>query len=354
MLEALETEELQTFYALDTHFIECDMVYKEFEKFCNIYGFKIYRQDKHGLIGDIKKQIFDEINKSQYLVADVTTKNPNVMLELGYAFQKLGKTRVIIFHKESTQQLPFDIFSQNAIFYDLGTNLERAQFELTNITERLLHWFRDANNRIGFTLKKDEKYEELFHFPIDTPNFQWWRWGEDRDTPGGQDINDFKNITICHDDKIGNFVPGHNTDPTDKKSSYMVLLSDGKTKGLRKGDKLHLRIRARFKNTSSCKFTFVCDGKEGITVDGKAVWFVIGHKWAQIPISPKSSAYQVIGEGNFDTIIEPKYKVNSGDPDWTPTDGYNISQHGLSIGLGTTIEHGEIEISEIILIRERG
>lgn len=76
---------------------------------------KIYHADK------IDNKIFSSLKSSDLVVADLTGKNPNVFLEIGYRMA-LGKPIIFLVQKNS-DPLPFDIQSINICHYDiLGEN----------------------------------------------------------------------------------------------------------------------------------------------------------------------------------------------------------------------------------------
>jgi hypothetical protein len=65
--------------------------------------------------GSIIEQVWQDIRKSEVLVADLTCSNPNVYYELGLA-QALGKPCILLLQKK--KQIPFDIGRQRCIRYD--------------------------------------------------------------------------------------------------------------------------------------------------------------------------------------------------------------------------------------------
>jgi hypothetical protein len=78
-------------------------------------GFKIMRADEMAAPGLIMDQITDAIVRAGVVVADITHKNPNVMLEVGIAMS-LGKTIIMLARKD--EPIPFDLASWRVIFYD--------------------------------------------------------------------------------------------------------------------------------------------------------------------------------------------------------------------------------------------
>lgn len=91
-------------------------------------------RDTQGVPGspDIAKTIFEKIASADAVVADVSiinnqkesrpTPNPNVLIELGYAFRALGHQRVILVFNNSygrIEDLPFDLRMRRATTYDM-------------------------------------------------------------------------------------------------------------------------------------------------------------------------------------------------------------------------------------------
>ena len=89
-------------------------------------------QDAQGISGapEISTTILQKIDDCSIFVADVTpvgslingkaTSNPNVLFELGYAWHKLGESRVILVLNEafgSPEDLPFDISKRSLVLY---------------------------------------------------------------------------------------------------------------------------------------------------------------------------------------------------------------------------------------------
>lgn len=90
-------------------------------------GFHPERVDQTHFIGNIVERIRNRIEKSKFVVADVTDSNPNVYLEIGFAW---GKGRDVITVARSGTELYFNIRQDNCIFYtsvaDLKNRLSQA------------------------------------------------------------------------------------------------------------------------------------------------------------------------------------------------------------------------------------
>ncbi len=80
-------------------------------------GFDINRVDEIRGPGIILNDIQEQIQRAHVVVAEISTTNPNVFYELGYA-HALEKPAVLLVQREKLNQLPFDIRGYRAIPYD--------------------------------------------------------------------------------------------------------------------------------------------------------------------------------------------------------------------------------------------
>lgn len=87
----------------------------------NRAGFLCERADKISFTGDILDLIKSRIGKASLVIADLTTTNPNVYLEVGYAWG-LGKSTVLI--AQDVDELKFDLKGQKCIIYSGIRELE--------------------------------------------------------------------------------------------------------------------------------------------------------------------------------------------------------------------------------------
>jgi hypothetical protein len=89
------------------------------------------RVDTQTFSGDILEQIRTRISSARYVVADLSTANANVYLEVGYAW---GKGRPTILLCRDVKDLRFDVQSQRCIIYksirDLETKLRKELAQL--------------------------------------------------------------------------------------------------------------------------------------------------------------------------------------------------------------------------------
>lgn len=79
--------------------------------------FDVIRIDEVHGPGVILEDIQQEISRSHAVIAEVSSHNPNVFYELGFA-HALGKPAVLLVRRQEEQSMPFDIRGYRAIFYD--------------------------------------------------------------------------------------------------------------------------------------------------------------------------------------------------------------------------------------------
>lgn len=83
---------------------------------------KVLRGDEEPAKGDVLSHIIKQMLKARLVIANVNSRNPNVMYELGIA-HALNKNVIII--ADSENNMPFDINSRRILFY-------RSNSDLTN------------------------------------------------------------------------------------------------------------------------------------------------------------------------------------------------------------------------------
>lgn len=80
-------------------------------------GFEIVRVDEIPGPGIILDDIQQQIERAHAVVAEISTHNPNVFYELGYA-HALKKPAVLLVRRDEGSRMPFDVRGYRAIFYD--------------------------------------------------------------------------------------------------------------------------------------------------------------------------------------------------------------------------------------------
>ena len=78
-------------------------------------GFEPIRGDEIFSSGSVVEQIWEQIDKSKVLLADVTGKNPNVFYELGLAH---AARKPVVFTSGALDDVPFDLRHLRVIIYD--------------------------------------------------------------------------------------------------------------------------------------------------------------------------------------------------------------------------------------------
>lgn len=100
-----------------------DVFYYGIQKPIHAAGFLCERIDHATFTGDIVDRICQQIESAELVIADCTGANPNVYLEIGYAW---GKGRPTLLLARGEKELRFDVRGHRAIFYDRIIDLETA------------------------------------------------------------------------------------------------------------------------------------------------------------------------------------------------------------------------------------
>lgn len=103
---------------------DMDPIYEGMKNTSDEFGLKARKVDDDDLIGDyrITDKIIELIEKSKFVIADLTHEKPNVYFELGYA-RGIGKTVITTARKGTT--LHFDVKDWTCIFYNDSKTLEK-------------------------------------------------------------------------------------------------------------------------------------------------------------------------------------------------------------------------------------
>lgn len=98
-------------------------------------GFQAYRIDKDLSVRIPIDEIEKGISESAFCFAEITTDNPNVWYELGYAFA-CGKDVVMVCSDERQGKFPFDIQHRHVITYKTSSTSDFSSLEET-ITRKI-------------------------------------------------------------------------------------------------------------------------------------------------------------------------------------------------------------------------
>lgn len=98
-------------------------------------GLEAYRVDRDPAVRVPIDDIHEGLKQSKICFAEITTDNPNVWYELGFAFAS-GKDVVMVCSEERTAKFPFDIQHKHILTYKTSST---SDFDLlkNNITEKL-------------------------------------------------------------------------------------------------------------------------------------------------------------------------------------------------------------------------
>ena len=97
----------------------------------NSCGYLCERADLQSFTGDVMDFVKERIATSDFVIADLTTANPNVYLEVGYAWGLKKKTVLLV---KDPKELKFDTRGQRCVTYSSIKDLEiKLKNALTNL-----------------------------------------------------------------------------------------------------------------------------------------------------------------------------------------------------------------------------
>lgn len=101
----------------------------------NTAGYLCERVDRAIFTGDILDRIKSKIDTAKLVIADLTGANPNVYLEVGYAW---GKNKPTLLLSKKADELKFDVRGQRCIVYKNITDLaKKLEADLKLLSEQL-------------------------------------------------------------------------------------------------------------------------------------------------------------------------------------------------------------------------
>lgn len=89
-------------------------VYDVIKSVCSLAGFVVIRGDERRADGDILPQIIEGIISSRIVIANISSRNPNVFFELGIAMA-MGKPTLLI--SDTLSDVPFDLQSRRILVF---------------------------------------------------------------------------------------------------------------------------------------------------------------------------------------------------------------------------------------------
>jgi hypothetical protein len=102
----------------------------------NDAGAYCLRLDKMIFVENMLERVYNEINKADFIIADLSTKNANVFYELGYA-HALSKKVILI--TDNSDDIPFDLQQYQYLTYNRN-DLAKLKEE---INERILYYMTE-------------------------------------------------------------------------------------------------------------------------------------------------------------------------------------------------------------------
>ena len=84
---------------------------------CKKYNYDCIRADDIYSPTPILDDIINSINNSSIIIAEITSKNPNVFYEIGYS-HAIQKPTILLCDKNKVEKLPFDISGFRTLFYE--------------------------------------------------------------------------------------------------------------------------------------------------------------------------------------------------------------------------------------------
>lgn len=107
-------------------------------------GLEPARADELFNTGSVVEQIWEQIEKSRVLLADLTDKNPNVFYELGLAH---AAKKPVIFTAANIEDVPFDLRHLRVIVYEIR-DPDWANRLRQQITEYLRNTLKEPSKSI--------------------------------------------------------------------------------------------------------------------------------------------------------------------------------------------------------------
>ena len=116
-------------------------------------GLEAYRVDNDPTVTSIITAIENGIREADVCLADISTNNPNVWLELGYA-RAASRSIVMICSRKHRDKLPFDIQDNAVVFYDSDSPSDFESLK-SEISRRILAGQKQISKPLQSNERKD-------------------------------------------------------------------------------------------------------------------------------------------------------------------------------------------------------
>jgi len=113
-------------------------------------GFEPVRADELFTTGSVVEQIWEQIEKSKLLLADLSGKNPNVFYELGLAH---AAKKPVVFTASQVEDVPFDLRHLRVIIYEIREPEWAARLQ-KNVTDYLRNAAKEPDKCIPHPFRK--------------------------------------------------------------------------------------------------------------------------------------------------------------------------------------------------------
>jgi tetratricopeptide (TPR) repeat protein len=100
--------------------IDFDRIYRYIERAVLETGLECVRADFEAYGGFIHRQMYERLLVAEYLVADLTSANPNVTYEVGIRHGSRAKATLLVCASDFIDNLPFDLKPLRVLNYSLG------------------------------------------------------------------------------------------------------------------------------------------------------------------------------------------------------------------------------------------
>jgi hypothetical protein len=124
-------------------------------------GLEPVRADELFTTGSVVEQIWEQIEKSKVLLADLTDKNPNVFYELGLAH---AAVKPVVFTAGKLDDVPFDLRHLRVIIYDV-----REPQWASRLTRQITDYLVNAKADPGKSIP--QPFRSKFSKPIDESGY---------------------------------------------------------------------------------------------------------------------------------------------------------------------------------------
>lgn len=128
-----------------------DKVYEQiFKPAITKAGFEPYRVDENKISDSIINKIFDAVQNSPMALCDLSSRNPNVLYELG--LRQAYDKPVVLVQDERTEKI-FDVAGINTVFYDSSRVYEKVIEAQEKISEAITATVEGKENSIVKVVK---------------------------------------------------------------------------------------------------------------------------------------------------------------------------------------------------------